>query len=71
MSYFRNFVKVTYVTGCYRITPNAQGANISYSTQLELFFKDRVCLQNSIGGGALASRLSQLKAHYITLQTLI
>ena len=37
---------VTYVIGCYR--PNLQSANISYLTQLELFFNIRcVCtIQN-------------------------
>ena len=57
------FYMVTYVTDCQRQTPNRTHANISCSTQLEIFFLDTMCLQNSLTGSKTFSAISLTMIH--------
>ena len=48
---------VTYVTGCYRLTPKCIECNHLFDAAW-IVFQDRICLQNSLGGGGWQTILS-------------
>ena len=48
---FSKFDKVTYVTGSYRLTPQRTECKHVLKDSAFSSLQDRICLQNSLGGG--------------------
>ena len=48
---FSKFDKVTYVTGSYSITPQSTECKHLLKDSAFDYLQDRICLQNSLGGG--------------------
>ena len=49
---FSEFDKVTYVTGCQRLTPRSTECKHLLKDSAFNSLQDRICLQNSLGGGS-------------------
>ena len=49
---FSQFDQVTYVTGSYRLTPRSTECKHLLKDSAFNSLQDRICLQNSLGGGA-------------------
>ena len=55
---FSLFDKVTYVTGSYRLTPRSTECKHLLKDSAFNSLQDRICLQNSLGGGGSKPILS-------------
>ena len=63
---FSYFDKVTYVTGSYRLTPRSTECKHLLKDAAFHSLQDRICLQNSLGGGG-ANSFSAIRLLGLTL----